>query len=189
MVVMTQDERPDALKPLSKPTSFGPVVAWSYSALKVFEECPYRTYISRVKRIPEPSSPAADRGSQIHDEAEKYVDGRIEEFPDSLMKFEKQFAELRAGYLDGTVELEGEWGFTTDWKPTGWLSDDTWARIKLDAYVMQDKTSARVIDYKTGKRFGNEIAQPTVFALCNCSIRPGPGITVCTYRTLVSGQR
>lgn len=158
MVVMTQDERPDTLKPLSKPTSFGPVVAWSYSALKVFEECPYRTYISRVKRIPEPSSPAADRGSQIHDEAEKYVDGRIEEFPDSLMKFEKQFADLRAGYLDGTVELEGEWGFTTDWKPTGWLSDDTWARIKLDAYVMQDKTSARVIDYKTGKRFGNEIA-------------------------------
>ena len=74
------------------------------------------------------------------------------------MKFEKQFADLRAGYLDGTVELEGEWGFTTDWEPTGWLSDDTWARIKLDAYVKQDKTSARVIDYKTGKRFGNEIA-------------------------------
>ena len=67
------------------------------------------------------------------------MDGRIEEFPDSLInKFEKQFADLRAGYLDGTVELEGEWGFTTDWEPTGWLSDDTWARIKLDAYVKED---------------------------------------------------
>ena len=30
MVGMTQDERPGILKPLSKPTSFGPVVAWSY---------------------------------------------------------------------------------------------------------------------------------------------------------------
>ena len=28
---------------------------------------------------------------------------------------------------------------------------------KLDAYVKEDDTSARVIDYKTGKRFGNEI--------------------------------
>ena len=157
MIELTQTTRPDAEKPLSKPETFGPVATWSYSALKVFEECPYRTYISRVKKIPEPSSPAADRGSQIHDEAEQYVDGRIKEFPDSLKKFEKQFAELRAGYLEGTVELEGEWGFTIDWTPTGWLSNDTWARIKLDAYVKEDDTSARVIDYKTGKRFGNEI--------------------------------
>ncbi len=80
MIELTQATRPDAEKPLSKPETFGPVAAWSYSALKVFEECPYRTYISRVKKIPEPSSPAADRGSQIHDEAEQYVDGRIEEF-------------------------------------------------------------------------------------------------------------
>ena len=72
-------------------------------------------------------------------------------------QFEKEFAELRAGSLEGTVELEGQWGFTIDWTPTGWLSEDTWARIKLDAYVKEDDSSARVIDYKTGKRFGNEI--------------------------------
>ena len=157
MVSLTQSERPDSHKPMKKPDQLGPVKAWSYSALKVFEECPYRTYIQRIKKIPEPSSPAADRGSQIHDEAEQYVDGRIEDFPSSLNKFEKEFAELRAGYLEGTVELEGQWGFTIDWTPTGWLSEDTWARIKLDAYVKEDNSSARVIDYKTGKRFGNEI--------------------------------
>ena len=64
MVSLTQSE-PDSHKPMKKPDQLGPVKAWSYSALKVFEECPYRTYIQRIKKIPEPSSPAADRGSQI----------------------------------------------------------------------------------------------------------------------------
>ena len=45
---------------------------------------------------------------------------------------------------------------------------DTWARIKLDALVNEDETSCRVIDYKTGKKFGNEIAhgqQGLVYAI------------------------
>ena len=38
------------------------------------------------------------------------------------------------------------------------MAKDVWARIKLDAIVHETETSARVIDYKTGKMFGNEIA-------------------------------
>ena len=60
--------------------------------------------------------------------------------------------------LDGKVEVEGEWGFTLDWETTGWMEHNTWARVKLDAIVHETDTSARVIDYKTGKKFGNEIA-------------------------------
>ena len=158
MVQLTQIERPDGANVLKKPDKLGLVKAWSYSALKVFEDCPYRTYISRVKRISEPSSPAADRGSEIHQEAEDWVAGKLEEFPKTLSKFEDDFDELRSLFVDGKVELEGEWGFSMDWKPVGWMGEDTWARIKLDALVQQDDTSARVIDYKTGKKWGNEIA-------------------------------
>lgn len=163
---LTSSTRPDADKPikLTPVDELGPVTAWSYSALKVFEECAYRTYISRVKRIPEPSSPAADRGSMIHDEAENYVNGTLDEFPASLKKFTTEFKELREQYNgnwhlkpDVLVELEGEWAFTSDWQPTAWLAGDCWVRIKLDAYVKEDQTSARVIDYKTGKKFGNEV--------------------------------
>ena len=32
-----------------------------------------------------------------------------------------------------------------------------WLRMKLDAMVMHDETMATVIDYKTGRKFGNEI--------------------------------
>ena len=43
MVQLTQDARPDGNKPMEKPTELGPLRAWSYSALKVYEDCPYRS--------------------------------------------------------------------------------------------------------------------------------------------------
>lgn len=135
----------------------GDIRAWSYSSLKTFEQCPYRVYIQKVKKISEDSGPAAERGTQIHQQAEDYVNGTLGEFPDTLAKFKTQFEELRELFIEAKVELEGEWGFTLDWEPTGWLVGDTWARIKLDALVNEDETSARVIDYKTGKKWGNEI--------------------------------
>jgi len=51
MIKLTQDTRPDHVEEFEKPKELGDVRAWSYSALKVYEECPYRTYISRVKGI------------------------------------------------------------------------------------------------------------------------------------------
>lgn len=158
MIKLTQDSRPDAIKPLEKPEQLGELKAWSYSALKVFEECPYRSYIQKVKKIPEPSNPAADRGTEIHQQAEDYVKGELGEFPSTLAKFKNEFEHLRQLYIDAKVELEGEWGFDLEWNPCGWMEKSTWARIKLDALVHEDEQSARVIDYKTGKKFGNEIA-------------------------------
>ena len=154
---LTQDDRPDLERLTAKPEKLGLTPSWSYSALKVYEECPYRTYLGRVKKIKEPTSPAAQRGTDIHQEAEDYVCGKLGEMPQTLKKFEDQFDQLRKLYADAKVELEGEWGFDLDWSPVGWMQPDTWARIKLDALVLEDEQSCRVIDYKTGKKFGNEI--------------------------------
>jgi CRISPR/Cas system-associated exonuclease Cas4 (RecB family) len=158
MIKLTQDKSAENLTEFEKPETLGEVRAWSYSALKVYEECPYRTYISRVKGIKEPSGAAADRGTQIHQYAEDYVNGTMGEMATELFKFKSQFEDLRQGFIDAKVELEGEWGFDLDWKTVGWMQKDTWARIKLDALVHEDDTCARVIDYKTGKKWGNEIA-------------------------------
>tara|TARA_R110002074_G_scaffold228372_1_gene400109 strand:- start:77 stop:826 length:750 start_codon:yes stop_codon:yes gene_type:complete len=158
MIKLTADTRPDTVIDFEKPEKLGEVRAWSYSALKVYEECPYRTYISRVKGIKEPSGTAADRGTKIHQYAEDYVNGTAGEMAKELFKFKDQFEELRQGFIDAKVELEGEWGFDLDWKTVGWMQKETWARIKLDALVQEDETSARVIDYKTGKKWGNELA-------------------------------
>ena len=155
---LTQDERPYYHKLAVKPDKLGDCPTWSYSALKVFEECPYRTYISRVKKVREPSGPAAERGTEIHQQAEDFVNGKLGELPDTLKHFDDEFHELRTLFNEAKVELEGEWGFDLDWQPVGWVERATWARIKLDALVNEDDASARVIDYKTGKKWGNEIA-------------------------------
>ena len=143
--------------PFERPEKLGPLKAWSFSALKTFEECAYRAYLSRVQKIPEPTNAAASRGSKIHEQAEAYVKGELGEMPQELKKFAQDFDHLRALYADARVELEGDWGFTMDWEPTSWVGSTTWVRIKLDALVFEEDNSARVIDYKTGKKWGNEI--------------------------------
>ena len=123
MIKLTQDKSAENLTNFEKPETLGEVRAWSYSALKVYEECPYRTYISRVKGIKEPSGAAADRGTQIHQYAEDYVNGTMGEMATELFKFKSQFEDLRQGFIDGKVELEGEWAFDLDWKSVGWMQE------------------------------------------------------------------
>jgi len=142
----------------SKNKERGLVPTWSYSSLKTYEICPYKTYIAKVKKIQEDYGPAANRGTKIHQEAEHYVQSASKKLPISLKKFESKFEFLQDMYALEKVELEGEWGFTIDWEVCDWMAKNVWARIKLDAIVHESATSSRVIDYKTGKKFGNEIA-------------------------------
>tara|TARA_R100001591_G_scaffold26765_1_gene36982 strand:+ start:5297 stop:6052 length:756 start_codon:yes stop_codon:yes gene_type:complete len=165
-----QDTRPDLDNVIAsdKPEELGLIPAWSYSTLKTYEGCEYRLYISKVKKIQEDYGEAAARGTLIHEQAEAYVKAELAELPDSLKKFSSQFSFLRDQYAESNVELEGEWGFTIDWEPCGWMDRDVWARVKLDVIVHESETSARVIDHKTGRQFGNEIAhsqQGLVYAI------------------------
>ena len=160
MTELVQNRRPDIDNVVAsgKPKELGLIRAWSHSTLKTYETCPYRIYISKVKRVSEDFGPAAKRGTEIHEQAELYVKAELKEFPSTLIKFKEQFESLRSLYEETKVELEGDWGFTIDWEPCAWMDPKVWARVKLDAIVHEDKTSARVIDYKTGKKWGNEIA-------------------------------
>lgn len=140
------------------------IKTWSYSRLTVFEACPLKAKLTYVDKIPEPERPlppgktehANDRGTRIHTAAEMFVQGGVELVPE-LRSFRPEFERLRALYQQGKVSLEGEWGFDAEWEPTHWNSATVWARVKLDALVRLSKTHGVVIDYKTGKRYGNEI--------------------------------
>ena len=140
------------------------IKAWSYSRLVDFEQCKLRAKLKYIDRIPEPARPlplgktehANDRGTRIHDAAERFVRGGVELIPE-LKSFSAEFHDLRNKYEHGMVSLEGEWAINKNWEPVAWGDRDAWARIKLDAFVRLSKTHAVVIDYKTGKKFGNEI--------------------------------
>lgn len=144
-------------EPEPKIPGTGLVKTWSFSGLQTFEKCPYETYLNKVLKLPSPSGPAAERGTQIHTMAEDWVQGELEERPKELDKFAEDFEELRELYQDGKVFIEGEWGFTNNWEVTGWMEPDTWLRMKLDVLIMESETSCRIIDHKTGKKWGNEV--------------------------------
>jgi hypothetical protein len=140
------------------------IKAWSYSRLSVFEQCPLRAKLAYIDKIPEPERPlppgktehANDRGTRIHEAAEMFVRGGVELLPE-LQSFKDEFENLRSLYHKGKVSLEGEWGITQEWKPVAWMDRNVWLRVKLDAMVRLDPEQAVVIDYKTGKKAGNEV--------------------------------
>ena len=78
---LTADKRSDIVEAFTKPDELGLVPAWSYSGLKVFETCPYRTYIAKVKKVYEEAGPAAERGSRIHQLAKTMYKLKLLNYP------------------------------------------------------------------------------------------------------------
>lgn len=135
----------------------GPVGAWSMSRLFDFEACPYSVYLGKVKKMPTPSGPAAERGTQVHNHIEGYIQGQHGDVIKEMRGFIKLIDLLREEYAEARVEVEGDWAFNRTWETIEWAHPNAWARFKLDALHWQSETSAMVIDWKTGRKFGNEL--------------------------------
>lgn len=140
------------------------IKSWSHSRMTEFAKCNFRAYLLYDQRIPEPERPlppgktehANDRGTRIHNNCEDFVSGKTDQLDDVAARhFGINLCLLRMLYKEGAVSLEGEWGMSRDWEPAPFK--DAWLRMKLDAMVMHSRTHATVIDYKTGRKFGNEI--------------------------------
>lgn len=140
------------------------ITAWSFSRLKDFEQCPLKAYKKYAEKMPTDhmDMTAADRGTAIHLEAELFVKGEGP-FTENLKRFSDYFAGLRDEFDAGTVELEEDWAFTEDWEIADWFDKDAWCRMKLDncrhtGWEDGELVSAVSTDYKTGKKFGNEVS-------------------------------
>lgn len=136
----------------------------SFSRLQVYESCPLRAKLAFIDKVAEPKpkgeSPL-DRGSRIHDDAEQFVRG-TKDLAHELKNFEEEFQALRKRFSEqpDTILLEELWCYDDAWIPV--KNDDwnsIWLRVKTDAmwFLDDDKTEAVVVDYKTGKKVGNEV--------------------------------
>lgn len=140
------------------------IKTWSFSRWSVFEQCPYRAKLAYIDKIPEPDRPlppgktehANDRGTRIHEAAEAYVKGGVNLIKE-LQTFTPEFERARELFAEGRASLEGEWGFNREWNPVGWNSADVWVRVKLDGLFFLSDDHALIVDYKTGRKSGNEI--------------------------------
>lgn len=191
-----------------------PIPSWSHSRVTEFEKCAFRAYLLHDAKVPEPgrelpkgkTEHANDRGTRIHEACEAYVKGDIPNVPIEVAKhYAAEMEMMRAAYIAGAVQLEGEWGMNQAWEPTGWNGqwikindmhlkalvkeklatgvialpkklaergasgdvvrvgqqlytwEPAWLRLKLDALVFLSPFEAVAIDYKSGRKFGNEI--------------------------------
>ena len=134
-----------------------PIKSWSFSRLQDWENCKLFALLKHGERVPDPNPmKAADRGSMIHEHAEDFVRGKTKVMGTELAHFEGEFRSLANSFQKdpSRLRMEEEWGIDRDWRPTSYKS--AWGRIKLDLMYTLRKDYAAVVDYKTGKKFGNE---------------------------------
>lgn len=133
------------------------IKSWSFSALQVYEKCPYAAKLKYVDRIKAPGNKYSERGVQIHAALENYVRGDTPEMSPDLTAFTPELEKIRNLYSQGRVIVEQEWAHDRKWEIVDWKADHAWLRLKLDLMVDLDAHTGLVVDWKSGKKFGNEI--------------------------------
>jgi len=144
------------------------ISAASYSRLNIYNQCKFRAKLAFIDKIPEPDRGPPpkgktewpnDRGSRVHDEAEQYVKGERDKVPVECKDFRHELNRLREMYQEGKVITEETWYFDDEWNPiSGDNYDDIKLRIICDVTAFLDPKSGVIIDYKTGRKYGNEVS-------------------------------
>lgn len=124
---------------------------WSYSSLKLFEQCPRRYQAEKVtKEVPFVQGEAALYGEQLHKAAEEYIrDGKeidprfdyIQPYLDKLNAIEgTKFCEIKLGVkrVDGRLVA------------CEFFDPEVWFRGIADLVILNDDKGF-IIDYKSGK--------------------------------------
>lgn len=141
--------------------------AWSYSAWSDYDTCPLKYHGRKVLKLPEPYSKPLDDGNTFHVQVAEHVTNPAAPPPERPIhpRIQTVVEQLR-DTPDKTVEQQ--WGFTRDWKPTGWFSKGTkatWLRVVLDVGLAYPDGEAIVGDWKTGKRYDTNDEQMELFAI------------------------
>lgn len=133
--------------------------AWSMSRLMDFESCPHRSYLAIIAKAPKPEYDEKHpmvRGRRVHTECEAYILG-ADDFPSTGKKLKELLDDCREHAAEGRATAEEKWGFTEEWDPCDWMADNVWLRMATDVYIKFDEDTGKIIDWKTGKSFGNEV--------------------------------
>jgi CRISPR/Cas system-associated exonuclease Cas4 (RecB family) len=121
---------------------------YSFSALKLYEQCPAKYKFSRIDRLEEPTGKAAERGKQIHSQLEGVLKREIELSDDTpeitylstnIAKWQEQNAQSEMLIAVGA-----------DWTSAEYDDPTALFRGIIDLYFEEDAV-ATVTDYKTGK--------------------------------------
>jgi CRISPR/Cas system-associated exonuclease Cas4 (RecB family) len=143
------------------------IVAWSYSRLKTWEECPAKAKYKFLLKLPEPDSPYAARGTDLHELAENYIKGTVIDCPPPLVDVKEYLDALK----HESTKTEMQVAFDDNWEPCEWFSVKTYCRVIFDA-VKREGAKATVVDHKTGKKYDEHTDQLRLYALASFMLWP-----------------
>jgi hypothetical protein len=127
-----------------------PIMQWSYSALNLFETCAKKYYHLKVKKdVKDAPFDASNEGTVTH----KHFEDRIKTgtpLPLHLKHHEPVLGRFAGA--KGEVYAEQKMAINDQFQATGYFDADVWARAVIDYMVVnEDKGTAVIIDWKTGK--------------------------------------
>jgi hypothetical protein len=135
--------------------------AWSYSRWKDHFRCPYYALLRHLVKLQEPKSPALERGGEIDRLATDYLIGKARTLPAPLKLFRAEFARLRKV----GASAQTKWAVDRSWRIVDFFDwDRAWGRVVLDSHFVV-KTTADVIDFKTGKVYPENEEQLELYAV------------------------
>ena len=145
-------------------------LAHSYSAIKLYENCPLRYYRQRVlKEVKDEDNQYTIYGSRVHEALEKRLRDN-EELPKDSVHYEPLVQAIERTVGDGELFVEKQMTLTENLEPTDWFAPDAWFRGMLDVLIVKG-TTAVVMDWKTGKR-KPDFDQLELFALLTWKMYP-----------------
>lgn len=124
------------------------LVAFSFSRLTSFEECPKKFHeISVSKRVKDPGNQYSEYGDFVHKAFAKYMrDGKA--LPLTLRQYEKLLRPIRAA--PGEKVIEQQIALNQNYEQVEWYAKDTFVRVISD--LTQLNGSKGILwDWKTGK--------------------------------------
>lgn len=139
-----------------------PITAWSYSRWSCYALCPAQFKFKNIDKLPEPGSPAMQRGNTIHVGTASYIKGETPGLPQEVLNNQIITDLVEQIRQFPNKEVEQQWGYTDNWQPGSWFDRGgvkTWFRSVLDVGVMYDDMTFEAVDWKTGKRYGSNEEQ------------------------------
>jgi hypothetical protein len=125
-------------------------IAWSYSSLKTFQQCPRKYYHTKVaKDVKDSDTTATLYGKSVHTAAEEYIRDGVA-LPPQFGYLEPMLEQLKE--IPGEKHCELRLGLTQDLEPCGFFADNVWWRGIADLVIVdKEKKLAYSVDYKTSK--------------------------------------
>lgn len=148
------------------------MVARSFSQWAVYNQCPRKFKHRYTDKIATDyvTSPAAARGTEIHNSIEKLIKGEAETLhPEIEDMYGDFFRDLRDKY---ECHPEQRFAINTNWEECHWKDEDCLVRGFMDLVVDVAEDDCTVYEFKTGKEWDDHKFQKLLYGMVTLILKP-----------------